>query len=173
MHVLGSSPEDVRRTALLRARYYKLLQDGVVDLFTAAKRHAEEKMGHALESRAHATWAESPTIDHWRVRQAAARAQPVRVHLELRLVGHGASGGVALSRLLQMGGLPHRQRQRPRRGRLPGRDYFALALACSTGILNDVPYSYGAHWACRREVSRRRMAVVDVTAHRGTSLQHR
>jgi hypothetical protein len=55
MHVMGASPADVRRTALLRARYYKLLQDGVVDLFTAAKRHAEQKMGHALESRAHAT----------------------------------------------------------------------------------------------------------------------
>ena len=76
MHVFGASPEAVRQTALLRARYYQLLQDGVVDLFVAAKRHAEQRMGHRLESRAHATWAESPTIDRWNTGQEPmARSQ--------------------------------------------------------------------------------------------------
>ena len=28
--------------------------------------HAEERIGYKLETRAHATWAESPTIDYWR-----------------------------------------------------------------------------------------------------------
>ena len=65
MHVFGDTPEAIRRTALFRARYYRLLQNGVVDLFVAAKRHAEQRMGHRLQARAHATWAESPPIDQW------------------------------------------------------------------------------------------------------------
>ena len=64
-HVFGTSPADIHRTMLFRARYYQLLQDGVVDLFVQAKRHAEERFGHRLEARAHATWAESPTCDRW------------------------------------------------------------------------------------------------------------
>ena len=44
MHVLGASPGAIRQTALLRAHYYHLLQDGVVDLFVAAKRHAEQEV---------------------------------------------------------------------------------------------------------------------------------
>jgi len=162
MHVLGSSPEDVRRTALLRARYYKLLQDGVVDLFTAAKRHAEEKMGHALESRAHATWAESPTIDHWRVgRQPHARNQyEYTSNFVWSDTVHQAASAChdyfKWGDFLTGNGNDHAE------GGYLDRDYFALALACSTGILNDVPYSYGAHWGMPGEVSRRRMAVVDV-----------
>ena len=70
MHVFDASPEGIRTTALMRARYYRLLQDGVVDLFTQAKRHAEERMGYRLEARAHATWAESPTCDRWVASQA-------------------------------------------------------------------------------------------------------
>lgn len=36
-----------------------------MDLLVQAKRHAEQRMGHRLEARGHATWAESPTCDHW------------------------------------------------------------------------------------------------------------
>ena len=39
------------------------------------------------------------------------------------------------------------------------RDYFALALAASTGILNQVPYSYAAHWGLPEEISKRRTAL--------------
>jgi hypothetical protein len=162
MHVMGSTPTDVRRTALLRARYYKLLQDGVVDLFTAAKRHAEQKMGHALESRAHATWAESPTIDHWRVgRQPQARHQyEYTSNFVWSDTVHQAASAChdyfKWGDFLTGNGNDHAE------GGYLDRDYFALALACSTGILNDVPYSYGAHWGMPDEISRRRMAVVDV-----------
>ena len=47
---------------LLRRRYYDLLENTVVDLFARAKEYAEKKYGHELEARAHATWAQSPTI---------------------------------------------------------------------------------------------------------------
>lgn len=55
LHVFGASPEDVRRTALFRARYYRLLQDTVVDLFQAAKEHLEARMGRRMKTRNHAT----------------------------------------------------------------------------------------------------------------------
>ncbi len=162
MHVMGPSPEDVQRTALLRARYYKLLQDGVVDLFAAAKRYAEMKMGHTLEARAHATWAESPTIDYWRV----VRQPVARNHYEYTsnfiwsdTVHQAASACYDYFKwgdFLTGNGNDHAE------GGYLDRSYFALALACSTGILNAVPYSYAAHWGVPEEVSRRRMALVDV-----------
>src|SRR5262249_1413818 len=57
MHVFGATPEAIRRTALFRARYYHLLQDEVVDLFVRARHYLEGRLGHRLETRAHATWA--------------------------------------------------------------------------------------------------------------------
>jgi len=41
------------------------------------------------------------------------------------------------------------------------RNYYGLALGCSTGILNDVPYSYAAHWGMPHEIARRRMYLVN------------
>jgi hypothetical protein len=64
-HVLGESPDDIQRTALLRRRYYDLLRRTVVGLFAQATQHAEQLYGHELEARAHAIWAQSPTIDAW------------------------------------------------------------------------------------------------------------
>ena len=118
MHVFGASPEAIRQTALLRARYYHLLQDGVVDLFVAAKRHAEQRMGHRLEARAHATWAESPTIDCWDTGREPHAQNQYEYTSNFSLVVHGPSGGRGLLRLFQMGRFPDRQRQRSRRGRL-------------------------------------------------------
>jgi hypothetical protein len=39
------------------------------------------------------------------------------------------------------------------------RDYYALALACSTGILNEVPLSYCAHWGMPAEIAHRRQML--------------
>jgi len=65
--VMGDLPEDICRTVLFRDRYYKLLSNNVVDLFVSAKRFAEKLYGKDLLTRAHATWAQSPTIDQWNV----------------------------------------------------------------------------------------------------------
>ncbi|MBM3476551.1 MAG: hypothetical protein FJX75_25030, partial [Armatimonadetes bacterium] len=158
-HVLGASPQDIRRTALLRSRYYRLLQDGVVDLFVAAKRHAEERMGHRLESRAHATWAESPTIDHWST--PGERVQPHQYEYTSNFVWSNTVHQAASAchdyfkwgDFLTGGGNDH-----PEGGWLD-RDYYALALSCSTGILNEVPLSYCAHWGMPAEISQRRQML--------------
>jgi hypothetical protein len=81
-HVLGSSPEDIQRTFLLRRRYYELLEETVVGLFAGAKQFAEQVYGHELEARAHATWAESPTC-------APAHARRTRANTTTRLISGG------------------------------------------------------------------------------------
>ncbi|NUN94934.1 MAG: hypothetical protein HUU16_02060 [Candidatus Omnitrophica bacterium] len=158
-HVFGSTPEDIRRTALFRARYYHLLQDGVVDLFVGAKRHAEKRMGHRLEARAHATWAESPTIDSWNVGE-----EPLPPHqyeytpnfVWSNTVHQAASACFDIFKwgdFLTGNGNDHAE------GGWIDRDYYAHALACSTGLLNEVPYSYAAHWGMPGEISHRRSHI--------------
>jgi len=162
MHVFGSSPEDVRRTALFRARYYRLLQDGVVELFLKAKRYAEQKFGRRLAARAHATWAESPPIDYYEVgRQNRARHQYEYTSnfVWSNTVQQAASACYDYFKwgdFLTGNGNDHTE------GGWLDRNYFALALAASTGILNEVPYSYAAHWGMPEEISRRRQALVNV-----------
>ncbi|MCE5218550.1 hypothetical protein LLH03_16125, partial [bacterium] len=162
MHVFGASPREIRRTALFRARYYHLLQDGVVDLFVQAKRHAEQCMGHKLEARAHATWAESPTIDKWetgRENHFASAYDYTSNFVWSNTVHQAASACYDYFRwgdFLTGNGNDHAEC-----GWLD-RDYVGLTLACSTGILNEVPYSYGAHWGMPGELAYRRGLLAGV-----------
>lgn len=161
MHVFGDSPEAIRETALFRSRYYHLLQDGVVDLFVAAKRHLEQRMGYRLESRAHATWAESPTIDRWNSgREPHARQQyEYTSNFVWSDTVHQAAAACydyfKWGDYLTGNGNDHAE------GGWLDRDYFALALGCSTGILNEVPYSYAAHWGVPEDINRRRYSLVN------------
>lgn len=160
MHVFGASPEEIRRTALFRARYYHLLQDGVVDLFVAAKHYAEGKMGHRLDARYHATWAESPTIDFWetgRRNRHTAMYEYTSNFIWSNTVHQAATACFDYFKwgdFLTGNGNDHTE------GGWLDRDYVGLALAASTGILNEVPYAYAAHWGMPAEVSNRRMALV-------------
>ncbi|MFC1735444.1 hypothetical protein ACFL1X_04965 [Candidatus Hydrogenedentota bacterium] len=159
MNVIGSSPEDIRRTALLRSRYFHFLQDGVVDLFTDAKKHAEEKMRHKLEARAHATWAESPTIDNWNVgkdNQYKHKYEYTSNFVWSCTVHQAAAACYDYFKwgdFLTGNGNDHAE------GGWIDRNYFGLALGCSTGILNDVPYSYAGHWGMPADIRRRRDAL--------------
>jgi hypothetical protein len=169
-HVFGASPEEIRRTALFRSRYFRLLQDGVVDLFVKAKRHAEERFGRKLEARAHATWAESPTIDYWRTGRSNlfANAYEYTSNFVWSNTVHQAASACAdyfrWGDFLTGNGNDHAEC-----GWLD-RNYLGLALACSTGILNEVPYSYAAHWGMPGELSRRRSALVDAYGASGSPL---
>jgi hypothetical protein len=170
MHVFGASPEAIRRTALFRARYYHLLQDGVVDLFVQAKRYAEQKMGRRLEARAHATWAESPTIDRWDVGQqnhARNQYEYTSNFLWSDTVHQAAS---ACHDYFKWGDFLTGNGNDHAEGGWLDRNYFGLALACSTGILNEVPYSYAAHWGMPEEIGRRRSALVNTYGAAGSPL---
>ena len=161
MHVWGDTPQAVRETALFRSRYYKMLQDGVVELFVAAKEHAEQRMGHKLEARAHATWAQSPTIDHWYTagqNRWLHQYEYTSNFVWSNTVQQAASACYDYFRwgdFLTGNGNDHAE------GGWLDRNYYGLMLACSTGIINEVPYSYGAHWGMPGEVAERRQALVN------------
>lgn len=158
-HVLGNTPDDLARTALLRRRYFQLLQETVVELFARAKDSAETLYGHPLESRAHATWAQSPTIDFWNTRN---QPQPPRQYdytpdfLWSNTVQQAASACADYfkwNEFLTGGGNDHAE------GGWSDRNYYGLALACSTGSLNRVPNAYAAAWGMPAGVHRRHRAL--------------
>ncbi len=159
-HVFGDSPEEIRRTALFRARYYHLLQDSVVDLFTAARHYAEMKFGHRLDSRYHATWAQSPTIDYWetgRQNRNQAMYEYTANFLWSNTVHQAATACYDYFKwgdFLTGNGNDHAE------GGWLDRNYYGLALGASTGSINEVPYSYAAHWGMPAEVNARRTALV-------------
>lgn len=160
-HVLGSGADDIQKTFLLRRRYYDLLEGTVVKLFATAKEFAEKKYGHELEARAHATWAQSPTCDFWEsdsLRVAPRQYEYTPEFLWSNTVHQAAaacSDYFAWNDFLTGGGNDHAE------GGWSDRDYYGIALACSTGILNRTPYAYAAAWGMPHEALRRHQAVCD------------
>jgi hypothetical protein len=145
-HAVGSDPDAIQRTALFRRRYYELLHQTVVDLFVRAKSFAESLYGRPLEARAHATWAQSPTIDFWNVRN---QPHPPRQYEytpdflwsnTVQQAASACSDYFAWNDFLTGGGNDHAE------GGWSDRNYYGLALACSTGSLNDIPNAYAAAW---------------------------
>lgn len=159
MHTLGVTPEAVRRTALLRARYYHMLQDGVVDLFVQAKQYAERKMGRQLEARAHATWAESPPIDYWGSGEGNQSGWPYEYTSNFAWSNTVQQAAAACYDYFKWGEFLTGNGNDYAEGGWLDRNYYALAMAASTGILNKVPYSYAAHWGDPEEISIRRTAL--------------
>lgn len=160
-HVLGGSADDVQRTALLRRRYYELLERTVVDLFVNAKRFAEDLYAQPLESRAHATWAQSPTIDFWNAGNSPHPPQQYEYtpnFLWSNTVQQAAAACSDYFRwndFLTGGGNDHAE------GGWSDRNYYGLALACSTGILNATPNAYAAAWGLPDAAAARHQALAD------------
>src|SRR6185437_16191500 len=159
--VLGETAEAVQKTFLLRRRYYDLLENTVMELFAGAKEFAEKKYGRELEARAHATWAQSPTCDVWeRGTQPIAPRQYEYTpdFLWSNTVQQAASACSDYFRwnaFLTGGGNDHAE------GGWSDRNYYGLALACSTGILNRTPNAYAAAWGMPDAVGRRHQALAD------------
>jgi hypothetical protein len=169
-HVFGSSPEDIRRTALFRSRYYRFLQNGVVDLFVEAKHYAEKKMGHRLEARAHPTWAQSPTIAKWDTGRENGNRNRYEYTSNFVWSNTVHEAAAACHDYFKWGDFLTGNGNDHAEGGWLDRNYLGLALACSTGILNEVPYSYGAHWGMPQEVSHRRNALVSAFGTAGSPL---
>lgn len=160
-HVFGPSPDDIERTALMRRRYYDLLDRTVVDLFATAKRFAESLNGHPLESRAHATWAQSPTIDFWDVGPSRHAPRQYEYTPNFRWSNTVQQAAAACSDyfrwndFLTGGGNDHAE------GGWSDRNYYGLALACSTGILNATPNAYAAAWGLPEAAAGRHQILAD------------
>ncbi len=160
-HVLGGGPDDIQRTFLLRRRYFDLLDKTVIDLFAQAKAYAEKLYGHDLEARAHATWAQSPTIDSWRTgnQPLAPRQYEYTSDFEwsntVQQAAAACSDYFRWNAFLTGGGNDHAE------GGWADRDYYGLALACSTGILNKWPNAYAAAWGMPGPALHRHQALQD------------
>ena len=180
MHTFGATPEAIQQTALFRARYYHLLQNGVVDLFVEAKHSAERKMGRQLPARAHATWAESPTIDYWANNEPGHRQAQYEYTSNFVWSNTVQQAAAACDDYFKWGDFLTGNGNDHAEGGWMDRDYFGLALAASTGILNQVPYSYAAHWGLPEEISKRRTALEETYGVEGSpvyaaveDMQHR
>ena len=160
MHVWGASPLEIRQTALFRSRYYQFLQDGMTDVLVKAKQHAERHMEKRLEARAHATWAESPTIDAWiSIEGVFTPNQQYEYTSDFLWSNTVHQSAVACSDYFRWGDFLTGNGNDHTEGGFLDRNYFALALACSTGSINDIPFSYGAHWGIPGAISHRRNLV--------------
>lgn len=160
MHVFGDSPAEIQRTALFRAHYYRFLQDGLTELLVQAKHHAERRMGHRLEARGHATWAESPTCDAWSpVAGQSDSARKYEYTSDFLWSNTVQQASVGCADYFRWGDFLTGNGNDVAESGFLDRNYLGLALACSTGILNEVPYSYGAHWGMPDAIGQRRAAL--------------
>jgi hypothetical protein len=157
--VMGDSPEDVQRTALMRDRYYKMLNGRVVDLFLAAKKYAESLYGHELLTRAHATWAQSPTCDFWDTRDLHDDRYKYEYtpNFVWSNTVHQASAACydywKWGEYLTAMGTDHTE------GGWGDRNYYAGALASSFGMTNKYPNAYNGLWGMPDEVRERNLAI--------------
>ena len=150
-HVWGQSDEDIWQTWLFRKRYFELLSKRVVELSLDAKAYAESLFGGPIMTRAHATWQESPTCDRFfdsmRFSQDSAAGYtrydydtPYVWSSSIREAMSACYDYFRWNLFLTGSGTDH-----PEGGNLD-RDYYAQALACSFGNLNDFDKAYCACW---------------------------
>jgi len=168
-HVFGESDADIYATWKFRRDYFRLLQDHVVDLFITAKRYGEKIFDRKrIWTRAHATWQESPTCDHW---DAAwkPKGAPVSKYDYTPAYDWGASireSTSACCDYFRWGDLLTGNGNDFPEGGWIDRNYYGGAVGASLGAFNDVPYAYWACWGCPQPVGDR---VANVNAAFGMS----
>lgn len=145
-YVMGETPEDIHRTYLLRDRYYKMLNEGVVDLFKDAKAYAEKLYNKEFSTSAHASWAESPTIDDYDTEKGepyGAKYEYTSNFVWANSV-HQASAGCydyfKWGEYLEPTGNDFAECG------WYDRDYYGAAMATSIGVINRIPNAYAAAW---------------------------
>lgn len=158
-YVLGETPEDIHRTFLLRDRYYRMLNDDVVDLFKDAKEYGENLFGKELRTSAHASWAQSPTIDYWNCEKLESNRYKYEFTSNFiwgNTVHQAASACYDYfkwSEYLQPTGNDFAE------GGWSDRNYYGAAMATSIGVINKYPNAYAAAWGMPDKALERKMAV--------------
>jgi hypothetical protein len=158
-YVMGESAEDVHKTILFRDRYYKLLSNHVVDLFKEAKTYAEKLFGHELPTQAHASWAESPTID-----LCYAGNQPMMANLYEYTANFIWSNTVHQAAAACYDYWKWGEYLQPTGNDFCecgwlDRDYYGAAMAVSIGVVNKYPNAYAAYWGMPLAAQIRKQAV--------------
>ena len=158
-YVMGPAPEDIHRTFLLRDRYMKMLNNGVVDLFKEAKEYAEGLFKRELRTHAHASWAESPTIDLMNTEKLHTNAylyEYTSSYVWGNTIHQAASACYDYFKwgeFLQPTGNDFAECG------WNDRNYYGAAMATSIGVINKYPSAYAASWGMPRVVQERRMAI--------------
>ncbi len=145
-YVSGDTPEDIQRTFLMRHRYYKLLNNQVVDLFCQAKKYAEELFGREFRTSAHSSWAESPTIDLWNTEKLHTNAYRYEYTSNFLWSNTVQQASAACYDYFKWGEyLQPTGNDFAECGWLD-RNYYGAAMATSIGVINKYPNAYAAYW---------------------------
>lgn len=145
-YVMGETPADIHRTYLLRDRYYKMLNNGVVDLFIDGKEYAEKLFGHEFRTSAHSSWAESPTIDLYnteKLPEYAAKYDYTSNYVWGNTVHQACAACYDYFKwgeYLQPTGNDFAECG------WGDRDYYGAAMGTSIGVINKYPNAYAAAW---------------------------
>lgn len=157
-YVLGEKPEDIQRTYLMRDNYYRLLNNHVVDLFVEAKHYGEKLFNREFRTGAHASWAESPTIDKW---ESPDNTYSVNYEYTPNYLWgntvHQASAA-CYDYFKWCDYLQPTSNDFCECGWLD-RNYYGAAMAASIGVINKYPNAYAAAWGMPAASYERRMAI--------------
>ena len=176
-HVMGKDEKSIYETWLFRKRYFEMLQDQVVGLSIQAKEYAEQVFQNPIMTRFHATWQESPTCDRFSEKagfselpeEGASWYDYTPKYVWSSSIRENISACYDYFKwgdFLTGGGTDH-----PEGGKID-RNYYAQALACSLGALNQYPYAYCADWGSPLEVSRRFRNVNTAYGNQGYGIEH-
>ena len=158
-YVMGEDYEDIQKTFLLRDRYYKMINNHVVDLFKEAKAFGEELFGTEFPTHGHSSWAESPTIDLWdteKLHQDANQYEYTSNFVWSNTVQQAAAGCYDYFKwgeYLQPTGNDFAECG------WNDRNYYGAAMATSIGVINKFPRAYAAYWGMPEEVKWRKEAI--------------
>jgi len=150
-YVMGAEPEDIHRTFLLRDRYYRMLNDGVVDLFKEAKDHAEDLYDRHLPTGAHASWAQSPTIDLWDAEKLHGNAYKYEYTSNFIWSNTVHQAAAACYDYFKWGEYLVPTGNDFAEGGWADRNYYGAAMGASIGVVNQTRNAYAAAWGFPQE----------------------
>jgi len=152
-YVMGETPEDIHKTYLLRDRYYKMLNAGVVDLFKDAKAYAEKLYNKAFPTSAHASWAESPTIDDYDTEKLEPYGAKYDYTSNFVWANSVHQAAAACYDYFKWGEYLEPTGNDFAECGWYDRDYYGAAMASSIGVINRVPNAYAAAWGLPGEAN--------------------
>ncbi|MDR1224933.1 MAG: hypothetical protein LBL07_18950 [Tannerella sp.] len=145
-YVMGDTPEAIHRTFLLRDRYYRMLNRGVVDLFKEAKDYAEKLFKREMPTGAHASWAESPTIDLWDYEKLHTNAYRYEYTSNFVWSNTVHQASAACYDYFKWGEYLQPTGNDFAECGWADRDYYGAAMGASIGVVNKYPDAYAAAW---------------------------